>query len=595
MKDTWDLTKIYPSEADFDTALKLLKEAMIPQVATFKGKLANENSLMEFLSLERKIEKTASRLWLYAECSSDTNKKDVKGNVRVSRVQSAFDDLSQKASFADAEILSLGQNTMTNFFVSHPDYRDFDYAFKKLFLERSHVLSEDKEKILSTYSPLLEEGARLYSSLTVADYTPKKCVLSDKKEVEVSQSNWSSLIEKTPVADDRQKIFETLYSFYNDHKNLYGEIYNNILQGEVSLMKSRGYSSILEEHLAPNNIPTSVFHNLIEVASSGAEPLHEYYRLRTKYLGLSKHRSYDRFLQLAHSTKKYTYDDAKNLFWNSIGDFPNDFQEKAHEVLKDGYVDVYPKCGKRTGAYSNGGYRDGSDFLHPVILFNFVGNLDDCFTVAHESGHSIHTLYASENQPLMKQEYTIFTAEIASTFNEHNLLDYLLSKGNLDRETKICLLQKAIDEIVGTFYRQTLFAQFEYEISLLAEKGEPINYDVLCKKMRELYTIYYGIDIAEEKLKPLVWAYIPHIFYTPFYVYQYATSFTASMLLYQNVAAKKPQAFERYIGLLKSGGSDFPIAEVQAAGVDLTSKEPFYCVVSRMKELVKELAKTLNE
>ena len=195
----------------------------------------------------------------------------------------------------------------------------------------------------------------------------------------------------------------------------------------------------------------------------------------------------------------------------------------------------------------------------------------------------------------MKQDYTIFTAEIASTFNEHNLLDYLLHQGTLDKATRIALLQKAIDEIVGTFYRQTLFAQYEYEIAQKVEQGEPLSYQVLCDEMTKLYQTYYGIDIREEKLKPFVWAYIPHLFYTPFYVYQYATSFTASMLLYENVREKKPQAFERYVSLLKSGGSTFPIDEVRAAGVDLTSKEPFLAVVKRMQELVDELKKTLAE
>ena len=195
----------------------------------------------------------------------------------------------------------------------------------------------------------------------------------------------------------------------------------------------------------------------------------------------------------------------------------------------------------------------------------------------------------------MKQDYTIFTAEIASTFNEHNLLDYLLTKGSLDRESKIVLLQKAIDEIVSTFYRQTLFAQYEYDISKKAEAGEPLSYQVLNDEMTKLYETYYGIDIREEKLKPFVWAYIPHLFYTPFYVYQYATSFTASMLLYENVKAKKPHAFERYVGLLKSGGSTFPIDEVLSAGVDLTSKAPFMAVVERMQMLVDELKKTLEE
>jgi oligoendopeptidase F len=305
---------------------------------------------------------------------------------------------------------------------------------------------------------------------------------------------------------------------------------------------------------------------------------------------VEKHRSYDRFMKLAESEKKYTYEQAKELFYASIKDFPADFQEKAHEVTKEGYVDVYPGPGKRSGAYSNGGYG-----LHPYILLNFNGELDDVFTLAHESGHSTHTLYSEEAQPIMKQNYTIFVAEIASTFNEHNLLDYLLTHEELSKADRIYLLQKEIDEIVATFYRQTLFGHYEYRAAKLAEEGKPINHQVLSDIMTDLYKTYYGIDIQEEVYKPLVWAYIPHLFNTPFYVYQYATSFTSSMLLYAKVKAKEEGAFERYISLLKSGGSDFPVSQVKAAGVDLTSPEPYLAVVKRMTDLVDQLEKLLTE
>ena len=355
-------------------------------------------------------------------------------------------------------------------------------------------------------------------------------------------------------------------------------------------MRSRGYESILDEHLYHNAIPTSVIHNLIEVASEGSAPLKKYIELRRKYLGLEKHRSYDRFLKLADAEKHYTYEEAKKLFWDSIAAFPKDFQDKAHEVLRDGFVDVYPGDGKRTGAYSNG----GSNF-HPFILLNFLGELNDVFTLAHESGHSIHTMYSEEAQPIMKQDYTIFVAEIASTFNEHNLLDYLLTHEQLSKDDKIFLLQKAIDEIMSTFYRQTLFGHYEYLAASKAEKGEPINHEVLSGIMTDLYKQYYGIDIAEEVYKPLVWAYIPHLYNSPFYVYQYATSFTSSMLIYENVKNGVEGAFDRYIGLLKSGGSDYPVEQVKRAGVDLTTKEPFLAVVRRMEELVDQLEKLLEE
>jgi oligoendopeptidase F len=590
MKETWDVSHIYPTVEAFNADLERFQKELTPAIASYEGKFKEDESFKAFLLLNREANVTLQKLYMYAECLSDLDKKDVARSERISKVELAMQLYSQAAAYSDPEILALGEEHVKAFLAKNPDLGEFSLVLDQLFLQKKHVLGAEQEKLLSNYSPLLGEGSTLYSQLSVADYVPKKAKLSDGSEIEVNQSNWTSLIANAKNAADRQAIFESLYTYYDEHKNIYGEIYNNVLQAELAEMRSRGYQSILEEHLAGKKIPNEVFLSLVKVASTHAEPLHKYLQIRAKYLGLPAHRSYDRFIQLAKSEHKYTYEEARNIFWASLANFPADFQSKAHEVLKEGYVDVFPHLGKRSGAYSNGTFN-----IHPYILLNFQGELDDCFTLAHESGHSIHTLYSEENQPLMKQDYTIFVAEIASTFNEHNLLDYLLNSGKLSKNDQIYLLQKAIDEIVATFYRQTLFGHYEYEIAKLAEAHQPINYQVLSDKMVELYKIYYGIDITEEKVKPLVWAYIPHLFYTPFYVYQYATSFTASMLLYDKVKAKEPGAFERYVGLLKSGSSDYPIAEVKAAGVDLTKEEAFLSVTKRMSELVDRLEVLLKK
>lgn len=588
MNTNWDLKNIYADEGGFEKEVVRLKEELTPKVSSLKGKLNTEEGFKEYLDISRDIESSLSRAFVYASTRSDLDKRNTKNGEALSRIELAYQDLGSASSFADPEILSLGKDYVFTFLKKHPEYAEFDLHFDRLFREADHILSADKEKLLSAYSPLQNKGADLYSMLAVADGKEHEATLSNGEKVKVSQSNWVSLVTKAEKQEDRKAIFEALYREFDEKKNTFGEIYNATLQGELALMKTRGYSSILEEHLYGNNIPLSVFTNLIEVASSHTEALHKYYRIRAKYLGLEKHRSYDRFVELARSDKKYTYEEALDLFYRSIENYSEDYQKKAHEVTKEGYVDVYPALGKRSGAYSTGG-----NGVHPFILLNFNGTLDDVFTLAHESGHSVHTLYSDESEPLMKQSYTIFVAEIASTFNEHNLLDYLLASGTLDRDSKIALLQKAIDEIVATFYRQTLFAQYEYEISKLVEKGEPINHEVLSKEMVKLYQTYYGIDIREESVKPLVWAYIPHLFYTPFYVYQYATSFTASMLLYENMKEKKEGAFERFVNLLRSGGSDYPVNLVKKAGVDLTKKETFLAVTNRMEELVDELERTL--
>lgn len=590
MKDKWDLTKIYKDENEFFDDMKDVKERIMPSIVSLEGKLNTEEGMMKFLDLEREANAKISRLGMFVSMRSDLDKRNVENASDLSKVELLIHEFVSSTSFADPEILKLGKEYVDEFFSKHEEYKDFDYIYDKLFRSQKFVLPALQEKLLSYYSPLQDAGSTLYSQLSVSDYMPKKVTLKDGQEVEVNQANWTTLVGNAKCEEDRQAIFESLYSWYEEHKNVYGEIYNVTLQSQLAEMKARGYSSILQEHLYNNNIPESVFHNLIEVASTHAEPLHKYLEIRRKYLGLEKHRSYDRFVQLAKSEKTYTYEEAKELFFKSIEKFPQDFQNKAHEVSSEGYVDVYHTLGKRTGAYSSGG-----ENIHPFILLNFNGELDDVFTLAHESGHSIHTLYSEESQPLMKQSYTIFVAEIASTFNEHNLLDYLMESGTLSKNDKIALLQKSIDEIMSTFYRQTLFGHFEYNVSKMVENGSPINYQALCNEMIKLYKTYYGIDISEEKVKPFVWAYIPHLFYTPFYVYQYATSFTASMLIYENVKANKENAFDNYIKMLRSGGSTYPIDEVKIAGIDLTKKESFLAVVDRMTELVDELEKLLAE
>lgn len=584
----WDLSRIIKDEKDFDEKMERVK-AVTEKMAGYKSKLGEEEKLAEYLDLSLEMNDFITSLYMFSSMRSDLNKKDVKNSAALAKVMNVYQNIIAATSFENPESLSLGKKYFDEFIKKNPKYEAFRFGYEKLFRSAEHILSGDQERLISNFGPVTNEGSSLYSTLTVADLTPEEVELTDGSKVKVTQANWTNLVGDAKNPEDRKRIFETLYRYYDKHKTTYGEIYNLVLQSQIAEMKSRKYNSLMEMHLFGNNIPTSVYETLVEVAGSNTEYVKKYYELKRKYLGLEKIRSYDRFVKLATSDKKYSYEDGKKMFFNSLKDFPSDFQEKAHEVLKEGYVDVYPKEGKRTGAYSNGG-----EGIHPYILFNFDNALEDCFTLAHESGHSMHTLYSMENQPTILQGYTIFVAEIASTFNEHNLLDYLMNSGELDKNEKILLLQKAIDSIMGTFYRQTLFGEYELIMSRKAEKQEPINYQVCNQVMVELYEKYYGIDIREEVYKPLVWAYIPHLFYSPMYVYQYATSFSASMKIYQDVKNKVPNAFEKYIGLLKSGGSEYPVDQAKKAGVDFTKRETFEAVSNRLKDLVLQLEDLLK-
>lgn len=589
MNYDWDLTNIYKTNDDFEKDLKKVDEEIIPEIAKLEGKLNEEANLCKMMELSIELEKTLQPLWMYASCASDLDKRNLENNNKQQRVRILFQKLGSALSFADPEILALGEEKVMKFFEDHKEYQGLDFGYKKLFHNQKYVLPGDKERLLSFFSPLLSGPSSLYSKLSTADRLVSKVTLDNGEEVEVNGSNWTGLIAKSNSEAERQRILEALYVNFDTHKNTYAEIYSELMAGELADVKARGHKSILSSHLYHNNIPESVFLNLIEVASTSNEDVKRYEELKRKYLGIEEYHTYDRFLEIARSEKTYTYEEARDLFYKSIEWYPEDYQAKAHEATREGYVDVNIKPAKRGGAYSTGGSN-----VHPYILLNYDSQLNDVFTLAHEAGHSVHTLYSEEAQPLGKQDYTIFVAEIASTFNEHNLLDYLIKSPTLSKNDKIALLQKSIDEILQTFYRQALFAHYEYKVSQMVENDEPIDYKVLSDIMTGLYKQYYGLDITKEKVKPLVWAYIPHLFNSPFYVYQYATSFTASLLIYERIKAGEEGAFDKYLDMLRMGGSAYPLDEVKAAGVNFEDKETFLACPKRLKVLVDELEELLK-
>ena len=585
----WDLTYLFENDKAFEEAFNELPP-YIGRLASYKGKLSDEKSFVEYKLLSDEVEQKLFRIFQYCHLKNDLNKKDVVSASNLQKVYYFLHQLIQSTSFESPETLALGEEKVFSFIDNNKELEQHRFGLEKLFHMNEHVLDASKEQLLSYFGTYRNAASDLYDNLSTADKSITYVKLSDGNKVAVTQGNWRSLITDAKTAKDRKKVFEAIFNYYEENKNTFANIYQLAYQMDLANTKARKFDSILQAHLFNNNIPTEVYTNLVEVASTKNKSLKKYIKLRKKYLGLKSHFTYDRFLSLAHSDKKYTYPEAKELFFASISECPTDFQEKAREVLRDGFVDVYESDGKRSGAYSS-----SQADLHPFILLNYSDTLDDVFTVAHEAGHSIHTMYAQEAQPTALQGYTIFVAEIASTFNEHMLLDYLMKSPSLTKEEKIMLLQKEIDEIMSTFYRQTLFAHYELEMSKLIEQGQPINHEVLSNIMIRLYKQYYGLDITKEKVKQYVWAYIPHLFHTPFYVYQYATSFAASFALYENVKNNVPGAFEKYTNLLKSGGSKYPIVQTKEAGIDLTDKKTFMSVVNRMDALVEELEKLLGE
>lgn len=585
--NTWNLEMIYPSVEDFKADLEIMKKE-IEEYASFKATLNSLENVLKFFAFEEVTNKRISKLYTYASMTYDKNQKDQESLANYGMVYNVYSSLVAASSFASSELLAVGQATFEKWFAESPKLREYQYAIKKLFHNQKYIFDEKLELVMANYGPVSGAFNNLYDQLAVADNSSTDVTLSDGSVVSINESNFRNYLESLESQEDRRKVFEAVFKFYDKHKNTFAGIYSGIIQANIADVKNRGYKDVLSSYLYGNNIPTSVYESLVNTVKENTDVLKRYMNLRKKFFKLDSLHTYDRFLQFTKTDQKFSYEECKEMFFDSCKMIGEDFTKHAHQVLEDGRVDVFATDGKRTGAYSTGVYGVG-----PFILLNHNENLNDAFTVVHEAGHSMHTMYSSENQPYSTSDYVIFVAEIASTFNEQLFLDYLMEKCK-DDNTKIALLQSAIDGLIGTFYRQTLFADYELQANRLAEAGETITATALSSIMKDLYLKYYGIDLNDEPYKENVWAYIPHFFHSPLYVYQYATSFAASLKIYDDVKNKVPGALDKYLGLLKSGGSDYPINLIAKAGIDLTTKDPFVAVVKRAEFLVSELEKLLK-
>ncbi len=579
----WNFDVFFKNDEDWSNAFTNLKKE-IDTLSIYKGKMNDQKMFKEYHLKTSKLMNIAGAVYEYVGLAYNLNMKDNTLASKTQEVINMFDTFQQNTSWDNPEILSLGETTVFSFI--DEELEPFRFGFENLFRLQKHVLSSDSEEIIANYSAISNYGD-LYNALAISDSTSSTIKL-EGKDVLITDGNFRSLITEAKTPEDRKLIFESAFAKYIKNRNTYAGIYSCALKSNWANAKSRKYSSSLESFLYKNNIPTVVFETLIDVTGQYTDGLKRYYNIRKKFFNLDKHHTYDRFMSMASSNKKYSYEESKELFFDSITNMPEEFIQYAHEVLKSGFVDVYEQDGKQTGAFSSGVYG-----YHPYILLNFDSTLDSCFTLAHEAGHSIHTLFSNSYQPQETADYVIFVAEIASTFNEHMLLDYLV-KNSTSKNEKIVLLEQAINDICATFYRQSLFATYEYKAHKLVEEGKSITADTLSNIMIDLYKQYYDIDITTEYGKENVWAYIPHLTKTPFYVYQYATSFSASLKIYENIKDGKENAMENYLSLLKAGGSDYPVNIVKKAGVDLTDRDTYMAVVRRLDNLLDILEKTLN-
>ena len=588
----WNLQDIFPSWDAWEAGYKKF-EGMIDRYAAFKGTLSQgAGRLLESFQLGDEMGQLAYRVWYYPSLQYDEDQRDNAVNARRQQVQILFAKLQQAQSWFNPELLAIPLATVRKWMDDSKPLQLYRFAIEDLYRQQEHVLDEDGERLMSLSSRLASSPNDAYWSLSTADAKFPKVTLSTGEEVTVSYGQYRAILAMRHEQADREKAFRALYETYNAAVNTYASLYNGVCQRDWFQARARGYKSTLEAALHGDNIPTSVVENLIETTRAGVEPFRRYHRLRRKALGVSSYHVYDFAIPLVSYDRKYEYDDVLDRIVTSVAPLGAQYQSRMREGFAGGWIDVYENEGKRSGAYSAPVYG-----THPYMLLNYNDTLDDVFTLAHEMGHSIHTLLSHETQPFVYSGYTIFVAEVPSTLSEALLLEMMLERATT-REERIVLLQHAIDGIVGTFYNQVLFADFELQAHRLVEQDQPITSEVLSEVYERIMRDYWGDALSPDSRAKYTWARIPHFFQSPFYVYQYATCFASTATLMNEVQSKDPsvreQAVQRYLTLLRAGGSDYPMDLLARAGVDLSQPDAVRAVTQQLDGLVTRLEEELK-
>src|SRR5262245_20367589 len=584
----WNLDDIFHTWDEWQAAYKRL-EAGIDRYAALKGTLAlGPERLLDAFKLSEELGQLAYRVWYFPSLRYDEDQRDNTVNAKRQQVQILFARWKQAESWFNPELLKIPLETVRTWMDADRALGLYRFAIEDLYRQQEHVLDEAGERLMSLSSRLSSAPNDAYWALSTADAKFQTIKLSTGEDVTVSYGQYRAILATRREQSDRAEAFRVLHEAYQNSLNTYATLYNGVCQRDWFQARARGYKTTLDAALHGDNIPTSVVENLIETTKAGVEPLQRYHKLRRRTLGLSSYHVYDYSIPLVTFDKKYEYDKVLDWIVESVSPLGREYQDRMRQGFSGGWIDVYENEGKRSGAYSAPVYG-----THPYMLLNYTDTLDDMFTLAHEMGHSMHTILSHETQPFVYSSYTIFVAEVPSTLSEALLLDYLLARST-DPAERIVLLQHAIDNIAGTFYTQVLFADYELRAHRLAERDQPITAEILTDLYRTLLSDYYGDALDLEEQTGLTWSRIPHFFNSPYYVYQYATCFASAARLSQEVMSGDTGARERYLDLLRAGGSDYPMELLKKAGVDLSQPDTVRAIVNQLDGLVTRLEAELG-
>lgn len=583
----WNFTTIFPDWAAWAAAMKEM-EGKMDEYAALKGTLAQgPEAVLKAFKLDDEIGMLSYKVYCYTSLQRDVDLRNQEVSAHFQEVRALFAKFGTKTAWFTPELLTIPEATMTKWLDTTPALAPYRHNILDTYRQQQHVLDEAGEKLLSYSSQLRQAPTTIFQELSTSDIQFPKITLADGKEVTLTPGTYQSILNSDRNQADRAAAASAYYGAYTVNKNTYAAIYSGVMQRGWFNAQARHYDSTLAAALDGNAIPTGVVENLVDAVRAGTGPVKRYMKLRQRLLGLKEYHPYDAGIPIFEVPDNHPYDEARATVLASVAPLGADYQAKMAKFLNGGWVDVYENEGKRSGAYNMGVYGVG-----PFLLMNYNDTLDAEFTLAHEAGHAMHTVLANETQPFATASYTIFIAEVASTTNERFLLNALLEK-TTDPKERFVLLQHAVDEIVVTFYTQVLFANYELEAHRRVEQGQPVTAKVLDDIYGGLLKDYYGDALTADDFYRSTWTRIPHFYNTPYYVYQYATCFASSAQLFKAMTTGTPEeqaaARQRYLTMLKSGGSDYPMELLKRAGVDLTKRETIQAVVDQMNDLVTQL------
>ena len=583
--DKWDLSSIYKSNLEWENALSEIP-VLTEKVVQFKGKLGFcPETFLSALKAFEQAELKMETVYHYASLQHEADEDDSEATDREGRAMMAYTKMQSEISFMNPEILAIPEESLKEW-ISAPEFKDYKIYVEKLMHFNSYTLSEKEERILSLQAQPAETAYNAFSVLENVDLNRQfGSVNVNGEEKPLTQTTFTTLL-KNQDRKVRETTYRQFYKKFEDFQNVISALYAGNVNQDVFRVRARGYDSCLQAALYGNKVPLSVYHNLIDCVHKNIKTLHEYYSLRKKIMGLQELRHYDVYVPLVKSVKmQHSYDESVEIIRNALAPLGTEYTERLCSGLKNGWVDRYENAGKRSGAFSSGSY-----IGDPYILLNYDENdIRDVFTMAHEGGHSMHSWYSVHNNPFLSYDYTIFEAEVASTFNEELVFEYLLKNAKTEDEKKYLLAMRA-DDILATLHRQTMFAEFELKTHELVENGTPLTATLLRKTYRELLEFYFGPEMHFEENSDMEGLRIPH-FYNAFYVYKYATGISAALALARRVTSGGKKERDDYFEFLKSGGSRYPIESLRIAGVDMESTEPVQAACDTFKDIVEELKK----